>query len=56
MIVVARNPARDVCQEKYLYEGLKFGADAKSRPRQERLRLANDSKYRIEQIYDKIVL
>jgi hypothetical protein len=49
MIVVAKNPARDVCQEKYLKDGLKLGADAKSSPKQERLRLANDSRNRIEQ-------
>ena len=37
---VPRSPTREVCQEKYLNTGLKFGAEARSRPRQARLTLA----------------
>ena len=34
MTVVPTRPEKDVCQEKYLNEGRKLGAEARSRPRQ----------------------
>jgi hypothetical protein len=34
MTVVPTSPVSDVCHEKYLNEGRKLGADAKSRPKQ----------------------
>ena len=38
--VVPISPIRQVCQEKNLNEGLKLGADARSRPRHARLTAA----------------
>ena len=40
MVEVPMRPTRLVCQEKYENVGLKFGADARSSPRQARLTLA----------------
>lgn len=40
MVDVPISPTRLVCHEKYKNVGLKFGAEARSRPRQARLTLA----------------
>ena len=46
--VVPMSPNKLVCQEKNLNLGLKFGAAAKSRPRQAKLTDAYDSRKRTE--------
>ena len=40
MVEVPISPTKLVCQEKYENDGLKFGAEAKSSPKQARLTLA----------------
>lgn len=44
MTEVPISPTKEVCHEKYLNEGLKLGAEARSNPRQARLTLAYDSR------------